>query len=92
MTMWKIILIYLCTANAAAFILYGMDKKKAEAHQWRIPESTLIMMSVIGGGIGSICGMYLFHHKTKHLKFRVFVPFFTILWCVGLAYLYMQYR
>ena len=43
MTMWKIILIYLCIANAAAFILYGMDKKKAEAHQWRIPESTLIM-------------------------------------------------
>ena len=90
--MWKIILIYLCIANAAAFILYGMDKKKAEHHQWRIPESTLILLAGIGGGLGSYSAMHAFHHKTQHKKFTILVPFFLILWAAVLIYLYMKVR
>jgi uncharacterized membrane protein YsdA (DUF1294 family) len=67
-------LYYLFAVNGLAFILYGIDKYKAVRHQWRIPESTLLLMAVLGGGIGSIMGMKGWRHKTQHLKFRFGVP------------------
>ncbi|MBQ2582083.1 MAG: DUF1294 domain-containing protein, partial [Ruminococcus sp.] len=49
-------------------------------HRWRIPEITLIMFAAIGGGIGSLVGMFFWHHKTKKLKFLFAVPALLILW------------
>jgi uncharacterized membrane protein YsdA (DUF1294 family) len=46
-----------------------IDKRKAIKNKWRISETTLIMLAVIGGSVGSILGMNIFRHKTKHLKF-----------------------
>jgi uncharacterized membrane protein YsdA (DUF1294 family) len=43
-------------------------------HRFRIPESVLITIAVIGGSIGSILGMVLFHHKTRKAKFRIGLP------------------
>jgi uncharacterized membrane protein YsdA (DUF1294 family) len=90
MTIWKILLIYLCAINLIAFVLYGRDKRKAERHEWRIPENTLLLFSALGGGIGSGLAMKIFHHKTRHRKFQFFVPFFTILWIIGLTYFTMH--
>lgn len=92
MKIWEIVLIYLCLINAAAFVLYGIDKKKAEAHAWRIPERTLIMMAVLGGGCGSYLAMNFFHHKTKHPKFTILVPLFLIIWAAGLIYCYYKFH
>ena len=72
--MTKLILIYLLTVNAIAFILMLADKRKAQKKLWRIPEATLLMSAAIGGSIGSLAGMYTFRHKTKHLKFTLGVP------------------
>lgn len=74
-------LIYAATVNIIAFILYGVDKHKAKKQKWRIPEATLLFFAVIGGAVGALLGMYLFRHKTKHVKFLVIVPIFTLLWC-----------
>ena len=52
----------------------GIDKFKAKRGYWRIPEGTLIMITVLGGGIGTLIGMYTFRHKTKKLKFTVGIP------------------
>ena len=60
--------------NLITFIVYGIDKSKAKKHLWRIPEATLIGLALIGGSIGALLGMRLFHHKTKHVKFYVGVP------------------
>ena len=60
--------------NIAVFILYAMDKNKAEKGKWRIKESTLIGCSFLMGGIGSILAMQLLRHKTQNTKFKVFVP------------------
>jgi len=60
--------------NLVTFIVYGIDKSKAKKHLWRIPEATLIGLALIGGSIGALLGMRLFHHKTKHVKFYVGVP------------------
>ena len=72
--MTKMIFLYLLIVNAIGFILMLGDKRMARKKLWRIPESTLIMVAVIGGSIGSLAGMYVFRHKTKHLKFTIGIP------------------
>lgn len=74
-----IILIYLLTINLVAFILFGIDKWKAEKQKWRIPESTLLSLAALGGSIGAWIGMKVWHHKTLHKKFKYGVPAIFIL-------------
>lgn len=79
----SIILVYLLSINLIAFILYGIDKRKAKKNLWRIPEKTLIGIAVIGGSIGAILGMHVFHHKTKHWYFRYGLPVILFLQIVA---------
>ncbi len=60
---------YLICINLAGLAVMGLDKKRAIKHQWRIPESTLFLIALLGGGAGSIIGMQLFRHKTRHWYF-----------------------
>jgi uncharacterized membrane protein YsdA (DUF1294 family) len=50
------------------------DKHKARHGAWRIPEATLMWTAILGGSIGALLGMYLFRHKTRHLKFILGIP------------------
>lgn len=70
----KYFFIYLLLINAFGLLIMLADKRKAIKKAWRIPEATLITVSVIGGSIGVLAGMQLFRHKTKHPKFTVGVP------------------
>ena len=71
---WKYVFIYVLVINVIGFLAMGIDKLKAKKDWWRIPEGTLMMLCLLGGGIGTICGMYKFRHKTKKLKFTVGLP------------------
>lgn len=84
-TMRYEIWVWLFVINIMTLITYGIDKHKAVHHKWRIPEDALIGMAAIGGGIGALIGMHIFHHKTKHLKFRILVPVFIGIWIAALA-------
>lgn len=77
--MTEVVLIYLLTVNAIGFLLMTVDKYKAKKNLWRIPESTLMTVALIGGSIGSLVGMYTVRHKTKHLKFTVGIPVILVL-------------
>ncbi|MBR4349454.1 MAG: DUF1294 domain-containing protein [Bacteroidales bacterium] len=70
----KIILLYLFAINVVAFFAFGIDKYKAKRDKWRIPESTLLSMAVLGGSIGALAGMKVWRHKTLHDKFRIGIP------------------
>ena len=70
----KYFLLYLLIINAIAFMLMLVDKIKARKNKWRIRESTLILSAVLGGSPGALAGMYLFRHKTLHLKFTIGIP------------------
>ena len=70
----KLFLWYLLLINAAAFLLMLADKYKAKKHLWRIPERVLIGSALLGGSIGALAGIYLFRHKTRHLKFTIGIP------------------
>lgn len=76
-TKWYLTAIVLL--SAAAFVLYGIDKKRAKRKQWRIPEATLLLIAFLGGAPGAFLGMQIFRHKTKHLKFTLLVPLFLLL-------------
>lgn len=69
-----IVIAYLVVINIAGFASMGIDKSKAKRHAWRIPEATLFSIALLGGSIGSILGMQLFRHKTKHWYFVVGMP------------------
>ena len=81
------ILLYLIIVNAAAFLLMLADKQKAKRGAWRIPEKTLIGAAAIGGSIGALCGMYLFRHKTKHLKFTLGIPLILAVQIIAVIFL-----
>ena len=75
MSWWGITLtIYLILINIAGFAVMGIDKKRAREYRWRIPEKTFFILSIAGGSAGTLAGMYIFHHKTKHWYFVVFIP------------------
>ena len=74
-----IALIYLAVINVVTFFMYGIDKwrstsgrllptgrKKAKNSKWRIRETALLGLAVLGGSIGAWLGMKIWHHKTQH--------------------------
>lgn len=69
-----LITIYLVVINFISFTVMGVDKLKAKKRAWRIPEATLFVLAIIGGSIGSILGMHLFRHKTRHWYFLYGMP------------------
>ena len=90
--MEKILIIYLIAVNLIAFILYGADKKRAKKREWRISEKTLIGIAVIGGSVGAILGMHVFHHKTRHWYFRYGLPVILIIQLLLAWFLYNGLR
>ena len=68
------IVIYLAAVNIITFIMCGADKARAAKGRWRISESALILAALLGGSIGALAGMRIFHHKTKHRKFTIGIP------------------
>lgn len=65
---------YLIGINIISFLLMFIDKRRAIKHKWRIPEKTLFLAALLGGSPGSLLGMYLCRHKTKHKSFVIGMP------------------
>lgn len=80
------VILYLIVINIFGFFIMWLDKRKARKGSWRIPEKTLFIITALGGGIGTIAGMYTFRHKTQKLNFVIGFPFITILEIIGLIY------
>lgn len=82
----RVLIYYLLGINLLTFFIYGIDKWKAKRNKWRVPEATLLMLAALGGSVGALLGMFVFHHKTKHKKFLIGVPLILLAQLV-LAYL-----
>lgn len=75
----KLLWIYLLIINIVAFLVMGWDKRSAIKHHQRIPEKTLFILALIGGSLGSISAMVLFHHKNRKPKFLIGFPVIFVL-------------
>ena len=80
------IIIYFIIINLIGFFIMWLDKRKAKKGAWRIPEKNLFIITGLGGGIGTIAGMYIFRHKTQKLGFVIGFPFITILEIITILY------
>ena len=78
-----LLIVYLLLINIAAFALFGADKRKARRGDWRISEKALFLSAVLGGSLGALIGMWLFHHKTKHWYFVIGIPTIFVLQIIG---------
>lgn len=82
--------VYGIIINIAGFAAMGIDKSKARRKAWRIPEARLFLIALLGGSVGSVIGMYVFHHKTRHWYFVWGMP--AILTVQLIAVFYLLYR
>ena len=71
---WTVLPVWLAVINLLTFIVYGADKRRARKGKWRVPEKTLFLLPLLGGSIGALLGMRVFHHKTKHWYFVWGIP------------------
>ena len=87
----NLLIFYFVAISIVTFITYGIDKYKAQKNKWRIKEFTLLLLAAIGGSLGAWCGMYFFHHKTKHLKFKYGVPAIIIIQLALAIWIYTSF-
>ena len=81
---WGLLACWLLLINLITFFVFGVDKWKAkrkERHETtrRVPEKTLFLLSILGGSVGALLGMRVFHHKTLHKTFRFGIPIILLL-------------
>ena len=86
MNLPHIVFIYLVSINVVTFFMYGIDKWKAKKSKWRIRETALLGLAVLGGSIGAWLGMKVWHHKTQHKKFKYGVPAIIIIQLALIVY------
>ena len=86
------LILYLFAVNLAAFALFGADKRKARRNAWRISEKALFLSAVLGGSLGAMIGMRLFHHKTRHWYFVVGMPAIFVLQIIGYVLITNNFR
>lgn len=75
----KWILFCLIIINIFSFFQMGFDKRRSRRHEWRVPEAHLFLSALAGGSVGSILGMRVFHHKTRHWYFVWGMPAILVL-------------
>lgn len=90
MKVFFVLLLYFVVVNFMGFFAMFLDKEKAKKRAYRIPESTLFTLAIIGGSIGCLFGMYLFRHKTKHWYFIYGMPAILVLQLLLIGFLFFS--
>ena len=88
----EMIILYVLVINLIGFLIMGIDKFKAQKGYWRTPEKTIFTITLLGGGVGTVVGMYLFRHKTKKMKFTIGLPTILISEIVFIIYFMFFYK
>ena len=74
---------WLILISLISIIVTAADKVKAKRVSRRVPEATLMLLSVLGGSLAMLITMIIIRHKTKHPKFTVGIPVIIVLQIVA---------
>lgn len=58
-------------ASFVTFCLYAHDKRAAICNQWRVPEKTLHLASLLCGWPGALVAQQVLRHKNRKTSFQV---------------------
>ncbi|QAU33427.1 cold shock and DUF1294 domain-containing protein [Janthinobacterium sp. 17J80-10] len=75
-------------ASAATYAAYWADKSAAKSGQWRIRESTLHLVGLVGGWPGALIAQRIFRHKSRKLSFQIVFWICVFLNCGTLGWLF----
>lgn len=84
----KHLLLYPALMSLVLFFVMGADKAAAKLAARRVQETTLLALAILGGSVGGIAGMLVFHHKTRKPAFSVGLP---VILLVQLALVYVLF-
>ena len=87
-----IIIIYLAVISLVAIIMTLYDKHAARNRKRRVAESTLILVSVLGGSVAMLLTMRYIRHKTKHATFMVGIPVIIVLQIVAAVFAWWKFN
>lgn len=73
------IALYVLIMSAAGFSICAYDKRAAIAGRGRVSENSLFAVSALGGSAGVYAAMLFFRHKTRRVKFMLFIPLIILL-------------
>lgn len=82
----QILYVYLAM-SLFTFLLYFKDKRAAQKGNWRTPESSLHVCSLLCGWPGALIAQAKLRHKSSKTYFKVFLWFTILLNCFALAWL-----
>lgn len=85
-----IMALLLALMSAVLFAVMAADKRRARRNMRRVPEARLFLLALLGGAAGGVFGMYVFHHKTKKLKFVLGFPVIALCQLGALAFLLLR--
>lgn len=71
--------------------VYGFDKRAAQRGDWRVPETTLHSIDVIGGIAGGLLGQVVFRHKTRKGMFVLLTGLICSVHVVAIALLVLGF-
>jgi uncharacterized membrane protein YsdA (DUF1294 family)/cold shock CspA family protein len=57
-------------SSAICYLAYATDKSAAAAGRWRVSESTLLTLGLLGGWPGAIVAQQVLRHKTVKTRFQ----------------------
>ena len=83
--------LYLALISLFTAIVTVADKIKAKKGAFRVPESTLILLALLGGSVAEYAVMRLIRHKTLHKKFMIGLPLIIIIQLIAVTLVYSRY-
>ncbi|KMQ65219.1 membrane protein [Chryseobacterium angstadtii] len=77
--------------NLFTFVVFGLDKRLAVKHKRRVPEITLLGLTLTGGSVGAALGMLIFRHKVSKVSFLLKWVAIILIQAAGI-YFFEKYR
>ncbi len=81
----RLAIIYLVIINICTFLVFLWDKVRAQKGEWRVKESTILLMAGLGGTPAAFIARALFRHKTRKQPFGYFLIGIAVIQVLGLA-------